>query len=809
MAKLTLTDLSVFNGSAITAINNNNAAIETALENTLSRDGTTPNSMSADLDMNSHNILNLGDLDMNQHRITDLPEPISGSEPLRLQDASTLNGGGTITSFPAGGTKGQTLVKSTNLDYSVEWVSDAYQYNVKTYGAVGDGVTDDYTAIQEAINDLIDAGGGTLYFPAAPDGYLVNTAQLSINLSAVTTRYEDRVRLIGDGPASTLIKSTTLAVPLLAYVGRSDNVEAYLSIENLRFKGNSVASSVGISLSKAAYAELKNVVIESFELGMDNTDVEQISMYDCEIRFNVGGVRVNAGTGTTDPNSWTIVNTSVSNNSSYGWQVANANSFTFVGGSTQYNGTIGGGSGQYGAKFTDTGTGYGTIFYVGHVFEGNGGAGDFVSNQSGSVSKCHVTFDTVSFTRVDLTTVGYGTNQISITGTGTNSHYKISNCSFYGYSPYSASALRPAIANTNANAKVEIDGLTTFWSTTEAPTEGVIFLGLAGIFSGIQKIAGSTSGVITTQPQAAAGTFNWNWPTTAGTSGAFLTSGGGGSTAMTWTTPGSGVAAWIATPSSANLATAITDETGSGALVFGTSPTFTTSALLSSGFVFNWASSDVTLTHATNSLAFAGASSGYTFDTKLGVGAGVGSIGIFSEATFVTHVGADKNLYVGANFNLADGFAFGSINDANNTLLSQEFRASQLLFSANVGIRTAGAPATSLDLVGGFATRAIALSLSNGANNNVGITDGAYARIAGPTGAFSISGFSGGVDGRRLTVYNSVAQDMTITNEGGSSTAINRILTLTGADVTLTGVSSATFVYDSTDTRWILVGQSG
>ena len=39
---------------------------------------------------------------------------------------------------------------------------------------------------------------------------------------------------------------------------------------------------------------------------------------------------------------------------------------------------------------------------------------------------------------------------------------------------------------------------------------------------------------------------------------------------------GSGVATFLATPSSANLASAVTDETGSGLLVFGTSPTLTT-----------------------------------------------------------------------------------------------------------------------------------------------------------------------------------------------------------------------------------------
>lgn len=40
-----------------------------------------------------------------------------------------------------------------------------------------------------------------------------------------------------------------------------------------------------------------------------------------------------------------------------------------------------------------------------------------------------------------------------------------------------------------------------------------------------------------------------------------------------------GIAAWLADPTSAKLATAVTDETGSGALVFATSPTLVTPAL--------------------------------------------------------------------------------------------------------------------------------------------------------------------------------------------------------------------------------------
>ena len=53
-----------------------------------------------------------------------------------------------------------------------------------------------------------------------------------------------------------------------------------------------------------------------------------------------------------------------------------------------------------------------------------------------------------------------------------------------------------------------------------------------------------------------------------------VANGGTGITSL-----GSGVAAFLGTPSSANLATAVTDETGSGSLVFATSPTFVTPAL--------------------------------------------------------------------------------------------------------------------------------------------------------------------------------------------------------------------------------------
>lgn len=80
MAKVTLYDLS--SGSfTVDLLNANFATIEAAFENTLSRDGTAPNMMQANLDMNSYRILNL-------------PNAASNGEPVtygQLLALSTLN----------------------------------------------------------------------------------------------------------------------------------------------------------------------------------------------------------------------------------------------------------------------------------------------------------------------------------------------------------------------------------------------------------------------------------------------------------------------------------------------------------------------------------------------------------------------------------------------------------------------------------------------------------------------------------------------------------------------------------------------
>ena len=73
----------------------------------------------------------------------------------------------------------------------------ALQFNVKNYGATGDGVTDDAAACQSAISAASAAGGGTVYFPAGT--YMLSS---SLNMA-------DLVYLLGEGMGATTLKKNT------------------------------------------------------------------------------------------------------------------------------------------------------------------------------------------------------------------------------------------------------------------------------------------------------------------------------------------------------------------------------------------------------------------------------------------------------------------------------------------------------------------------------------------------------------------------------------------------------------------------
>jgi hypothetical protein len=112
-----------------------------------------------------------------------------------------------------------------------------------------------------------------------------------------------------------------------------------------------------------------------------------------------------------------------------------------------------------------------------------------------------------------------------------------------------------------------------------------------------------------------------------------VANGGTGITSL-----GAGVATWLGTPSSANLAAAVTDETGSGSLVFATSPTMITPTI---GFSGNF--TDSYLTNTTSSFAV-GAQCYHQFKDANGVTGAINSWGSAYGGVYSLGIAISSNM---------------------------------------------------------------------------------------------------------------------------------------------------------------------
>lgn len=248
--KATLTDVSPGYQSNGT-LNNNFIALNDKFENTLSRDGSTPNNMEADLDMDSNDILNAkdgtfsGDLVVKGVNILENLTGIDAGTVAMIRNSFT--GDGTTTTFtltrtPAG--QGSVVPRIDGVDQFIsEWTLSGNslifteaphdgalievilfnEFEVipdltylpstpQDFGAVGDGVTDDSVAIKAWIE-----AGGQMFGPTG--NYLVGgvVATLTKDMHAelmpgckfisVTNLDNDMIRINAD---STTVSGGTL-----------------------------------------------------------------------------------------------------------------------------------------------------------------------------------------------------------------------------------------------------------------------------------------------------------------------------------------------------------------------------------------------------------------------------------------------------------------------------------------------------------------------------------------------------------------------------------------------------------------------
>lgn len=198
--------------NSTTTLNNNFTALRNAFDNTLSLDGSTPNAMNADLDMNSNDLLNVGDLDAESLRLNGVL--VAPSSVVVAPQATSVN-------YNQGGTGAVDRTVASRLRDFVSF---------KDFGAVGDGVADDTAEVLLALNSgarVIDGGGSTYKLTSnlTPTSQNIIIQNATFDISSITTG-GSAINFVGTQATGVALTANTLLGSNVITVGNTSGFVA-------------------------------------------------------------------------------------------------------------------------------------------------------------------------------------------------------------------------------------------------------------------------------------------------------------------------------------------------------------------------------------------------------------------------------------------------------------------------------------------------------------------------------------------------------------------------------------------------------
>jgi hypothetical protein len=358
-----------------TQLNNNFSALRTGFDNTLSLDGSTPNAMNADFDMNSNDILNANEINTSSLRLNGVLVSASGevdvTSSIMYSDVFTGNGSTTVYTLSFApyikdntqiyidgvyqnkityATSGNTLTftEAPPLNSAIEVMvariltdvgtADAGSVtytqgasgsvqttvqaklqeftSVKDFGAVGDGVTDDTAAVQAAI-DSLGTSGGCVYFPSGkyyiPSGLSITTHSVQLLGEAQGNAPIDYGG--GADAGSRLIGSNGTDAITVTNVGyfKMSNLTVYLPL-------GATTACVGVNLVACFLPRIRDCRVTNFSSGIKLTTTTDCDISSCYLSSTdstvtpVIGLEIN---GTTSQNPSVFLSSTIMAHSSY------------------------------------------------------------------------------------------------------------------------------------------------------------------------------------------------------------------------------------------------------------------------------------------------------------------------------------------------------------------------------------------------------------------------------------------------------------------------------------------------------------
>lgn len=211
-------------------------------------------------------------------------------------------------------------------------------FNVKDYGAVGNGVTNDYAAFASAITAAAAqtnggvvlaangtfAVGSTLNIPQKVTLQLLaakikdtGTVNPLINLDAGDTTHQDGFGacIVGDSPANSIIEYAGTGYAIIVTTNDSIVIEGcQANISNIKVTGTS-AGTAGIYYRYVTVSSLNNVIVMGFTNGAGVFHKETYAMY----HFGLQCISNKVGVRNNQTNAINFIGGSLLNNTDYGW----------------------------------------------------------------------------------------------------------------------------------------------------------------------------------------------------------------------------------------------------------------------------------------------------------------------------------------------------------------------------------------------------------------------------------------------------------------------------------------------------------
>lgn len=170
-------------------------------------------------------------------------------------------------------------------------------FNVKAYGALGDGATDDTAAIQSAINACQTAGGGTVYFPRG--NYHVTPVSAT---TAALTITKSGVSLVGSNYQAAFLRKTAngLLLDMSGTATGTANHLEYLTVRDLGFHGANFTGMMFRCYYCDDYTFERVYVTQNSDVVLGAAEFWDSRIQNCYFDTNGGPL---GSTGTT-PNIW-------------------------------------------------------------------------------------------------------------------------------------------------------------------------------------------------------------------------------------------------------------------------------------------------------------------------------------------------------------------------------------------------------------------------------------------------------------------------------------------------------------------------